>query len=51
MAHFYSRHYKNKIWKVGRRLIHSIVLYIGPTKKLNDHYAIGPNTLKTIKVG
>jgi hypothetical protein len=50
MAHFYSRHYKNKIWEVGRSLIHSMVLYIGPSKKLNDYYVIGSNTLKTIKV-
>jgi hypothetical protein len=29
----------------------SRVLYIGPSKRLNDYYPLGHNTLKTAKVG
>jgi hypothetical protein len=36
---------------VTRSLLHSRVLYIGPSKRLHDYYALGPNTLKTAKVG
>jgi hypothetical protein len=29
----------------------SRVLYIVPSKMLNDYYVLGPNTLKMVKVG
>jgi hypothetical protein len=32
-------------------LIHFRVIYIAPSKKLNDYYIIGYNTLKMTKVG
>jgi hypothetical protein len=38
LAHFYSRNAKWN-WKVSRSPINSRVLYIGPSKRLNDYYA------------
>jgi hypothetical protein len=35
----------------GKEPIHSKILYIGPSKRLNDYDALGPNTLKTTKIG
>jgi hypothetical protein len=38
MTHFYSRNTKMKL-ESGKELYPSRVLYIGPSKRLNDYYA------------
>jgi hypothetical protein len=48
--HFYSRKYEMKLGS-GEEPQPSRFLYIGPSKRLNDYYALGPNTLITAKVG
>jgi hypothetical protein len=51
MTHFYSKKCENEIRKVTSSPIHSRVLYIGLSKRLNDYYALRPNTLKNGKGG
>jgi hypothetical protein len=50
LTHLYSRKYEMKLGS-GKEPQPSRLLYIGPSKRLNDYYALGPNTLKMTKVG
>jgi hypothetical protein len=50
LTHFYSKNYEMKL-ESGNEPHLSRVLYIGPSKRLNDYYALWPNTLKMINVG
>jgi hypothetical protein len=49
MADFYSRKFEMKLGS-GKEPHPSRVLFIGPSKRLNDYYALGPNILKTANV-